>query len=189
MATETITDTNRGATPHTPRPTKKQAENQRRSEMETNPASEFLRNLDPDNLPPVVQQGLAKIFGEPIHTYTRAQAIEDGMLVDVSETAREAGFQVPVAMTRAAWADCVEWTEGDSKRQVYQDEAGRLWDVLWMAMNAARRGGGRQSLQFQFYRVPRGGRGVRPRLTTLECHIGPGDLGEPVITIMQPGED
>ena len=38
-----------------------------------------------------------------IHSYSRAQAIEDGVLVDVSETAREAGFTVPVAITRAAW--------------------------------------------------------------------------------------
>lgn len=67
-----------------------------------------------------------EIFGEPIHTYTRAQAIEDGALVDVSETATEAGFRVPVALTHAAWGDCVEWTETDSRRQTYQDEVGRL---------------------------------------------------------------
>jgi hypothetical protein len=136
-----------------------------------------------------VNAAMREIFGEPIHTYTRAQAIGDGMLVDVSETAAEAGFRVPVAMTRAAWADCVKWSETDSKRQIYQDEAGRLWDVLFMAMNAARRGGGRQTLQFQIYRVPRGGRGTRPLLVELVASIGPGDLGEPVITIMQPGED
>jgi hypothetical protein len=132
---------------------------------------------------------MRETFGEPIHTYTREQAIDDGLLVDVTETAAEAGFRIPVAMTRAAWADCVEWSETDSKRQTYQDEAGRLWDVLWMAMNAARRGGGRQSLQFQFYRVPRGGRGTRPRLVELVASIGPGDLDEPVVTIMQPNED
>lgn len=132
---------------------------------------------------------MRETFGEPIHRYTREQAIDDGMLVDVTETAAEAGFRIPVAMTRTAWADCVEWSDVDGKRQTHQDEAGRLWDVLWMAMNAARRGGGRQSLQFQFYRVPRGGRGTRPRLAELVAYIGAGDLGEPVITIMQPGED
>lgn len=132
---------------------------------------------------------MRETFGEPIHTYTREQAIDDGMLVDVTETAAEAGFRIPVAITCAAWADCVEWSDVDSKRQTHQDEAGRLWDVLWMAMIAARRGGGRQSLQFQFYRVPRGGRGTRPRLAELVAHIGAGDLGEPVITIAQPGED
>ncbi len=74
-----------------------------------------------------------------IHTHTRAQLIEDGDLIDVSETAREAGFTVPVAITRAAWADCVEWTaETDKRKATIQDEAGRLWDVVYMARLAAR---------------------------------------------------
>lgn len=128
-------------------------------------------------------------FGEMIYSYTRKQAIEDGHLIDVSELASEAGFRVPVAVTRAAWADCVEWGEADSSSQTYQDETGRLWDVLWMAMNAARRGAGAQRLVFQLYRVPRGGRAVRPRLVKLVLHIGPGDSGEPVITILLSGED
>lgn len=128
------------------------------------------------------------IFGKPIHTYTRVQAIEDGVLVDVSEIAKEVGFRFPVAMTCAVWADCVEWGEVDSQRQAYQDEDGRLWDVLWMAAQAARRGRG-DRLAFQLYRIPRGGRGMHPRLTTLHMAIGPGDHDEPVITIMMPNED
>ena len=48
---------------------------------------------------------------EIIYVYTRAQALEDGVLIDVSDTAREAGFKCPVALTSAAYADCVEWTE------------------------------------------------------------------------------
>jgi hypothetical protein len=91
-------------------------------------------------------------------------------------------------MTRAAWSDCVEWGEADNRRQAYQDEAGRLWDVVWMASQAARRGHG-DRVSFQLYRVPRGGRGTRPRLVTLHMHIGSGDAGEPVITIMMPTED
>lgn len=134
-----------------------------------------------------VAPNLYELFGEPISIYTRQQAIDDGFLIDVSVTARGAGFRVPVALTRAAWADCVEWTEADSKRQTYQDESGRLCDVLWMAWLAARRGG--ESIRYRFYRVPRGGRGVRPRLVELKAVIGPGDQGEPVITIMLPGED
>jgi type I site-specific restriction endonuclease len=31
------------------------------------------------------------IFGEVIYSYTRAQAIEDGVLVDVTDMAKEAG--------------------------------------------------------------------------------------------------
>jgi hypothetical protein len=130
---------------------------------------------------------LVEIFGEPIHTYTRQQAIDDGFLVDVSSMAREAGITFPVAITRAAWADCVEWSEVDCKRQIYQDEAGRLWDVLWMLKLAARHGG--SEIRFQFYRVPRGGRGIKPRLAVLKAICGPGDMGEPVITICMINED
>lgn len=131
------------------------------------------------------------IFGDVIYAYTRAQAIEDGVLVDVTEMAREAGFRFPVAMTATVWGDCVEWSDEDSKRQTHQDEAGRLWDVLWMGMYAARRSASRNTSQISFslYRVPRGGRGVRARLTHLKLVIGPGDDGEPVITIMLPNED
>ncbi|MDP2832334.1 MAG: hypothetical protein Q8Q28_03375 [Pseudomonadota bacterium] len=133
---------------------------------------------------------LAEVFGQPIHTYTRAQAIEDGMLVDVSEMAREAGFGVAVALSRAAWLDCVEWTDADSRRQTLQDQSGRLWDVVHMASLAARRNPrGEERIAFPVYRVPRGGRGVRPLPTTMQMQIGPGDEGEPVITIMMPGED
>lgn len=125
-----------------------------------------------------------------VYSYTRAQAIEDGYLVDVSTVAREAGFTVPVAMTRAAWVDCVEWTEHTAKRKAtIQDEAGRLWDVVYMARLAARAAGGAQQRRFQVYRVPTEGRGIRPRPVVLVLAIGPGDAGEPVITIMQPGED
>lgn len=137
---------------------------------------------------PEMNGTMAEIFGEPINIYTRRQALDDGFLVDVSEMASEAGFRFPVALTRAAWGDCVEWSEADSKRQTYQDEAGRLWDVLYMASLAARRNSGSE-LRFQLYRVPRGGRGVRPRLVTLAMRCGPGDEGEPVITIGLPGED
>ena len=34
-----------------------------------------------------------------ISSYTRAEAIEDGVLVDVSKVAREAGIKYPVAVT------------------------------------------------------------------------------------------
>src|SRR5260370_21780767 len=63
-----------------------------------------------------------------IHRYSRADAIRDGMLVDVSATATEAGFKYPVALTSAAWAKCVAVPPG----VICQDETGRLWDVLTM---------------------------------------------------------
>ncbi len=127
------------------------------------------------------------IFGTPIHTYTRAQALADGELIDVTQPGKEAGFRCPVAITRAVWSDCVEWSDQDTDRQTYQDEAGRLWDVIWMAHLAARRGG--SETLFQLRRVPRGGRGRMPRLVTLKMIAGPGDAGELTITIMMKNED
>ncbi len=47
-------------------------------------------------------------FGPAIHTYSRAQAIADGALVDLTVKAREHGvtmpFKFPVAATAAVWA-------------------------------------------------------------------------------------
>jgi hypothetical protein len=65
-------------------------------------------------------------FGNVISTYTRTQAIEDGVLIDAGAMAKEAGFKWPVALTSAVWGDCVAWTEDDSRQQIYQDESGRL---------------------------------------------------------------
>ena len=56
--------------------------------------------------------GNAPAFGPVIFAYTRAQAIEDGILVDVSETAREAGFNIPVALTRTVWERIVAPSRG-----------------------------------------------------------------------------
>jgi hypothetical protein len=133
-------------------------------------------------------EGDTSPFGSVIFGYSRAQAISDGVLVDVSTMAKEAGFTVPVALTGAAWSDCVQWSDGDSRRQTHQDESGRLWDVLWMAHLAARRAQG-GTIAFSLYRVLRGGKGRMPRMVTLHMHIGPGDVSEPVITVMLPGED
>src|SRR5262245_26862660 len=63
-----------------------------------------------------------------IHRYTRADALRDGVLIDVSETAWEAGIRWPVALTAAAWAKCATVPPGVA----WQDEAGRLWDMLWL---------------------------------------------------------
>ncbi len=128
-------------------------------------------------------------FGDVTYSYTRAQALEDGYLVDVSEMAREAGFKLNTVLTRTVWDGCVEWNDDDNKRQTYQDQDERLWDVLFMASNSARMNPNSSQILYQLYRVPRGGRGKRAKLVTLKLHIGPGDQGEPVITIMMPNED
>ena len=121
-----------------------------------------------------------------IHTYTRAQAVADGVLVDATAAAREAGFTWPLALTAAAWAEAVAWEETNA---AVQDVEGRLWDVLTMAGCAARRGGGADRVAFRVLRVPNTPRALQPKYLTLQLLLGAGDNGEPVLTVALPGED
>jgi len=63
-----------------------------------------------------------------IAAYSRAQAIEDGVLVDVTEQAKQAGIKAPVALTRAVWDRYVELSPAANKAG--NDTTGRLWDFL-----------------------------------------------------------
>ena len=130
-------------------------------------------------------------FGNAVYTYTRAQALAEGVFVDVTDMAREAGFRFPVAMTAAAWQDCVAWSDADNEAQTYQDESGRLWDVLTMALHGIRRHyrGTSHELPFELLRIPRDGHATQPVETTLKLMAEPGDEGEPVMTILLPHED
>jgi len=139
---------------------------------------------------PSNKQTAESFFGNVISTYTRTQTIEDGVLIDPGSMAKEAGFKWPVALTADAWADCVAWTEDDSRQQVYQDESGRLWDLVFMASHAIRSSkDSGDRLLFQLYRVPRDGHATDAVLVTLKLIVGPGDTGEPVVTILLPQED
>lgn len=120
---------------------------------------------------------------EIIHRYSRAQAIEDGVLVDVTETAKEAGIRFPTALTRAVWCRFVEAPDGVT----CQDERGRLWDILWMLRcRIAAAKPNESQMPFQLYVR---NNNLPPKKITLKAHCGPGDKAEPVITIMLPEED
>jgi hypothetical protein len=135
----------------------------------------------------------ASEYGDVIDIYTRADAIADGILIEApADLVRDARLRAPVALTLAAWEDCVAWDEEEDNRRkgIANDETGRLWDVLWMAANAIRglRGSAHRT-RFTLYRVPRPGRARAPRQVSLDIVAGPGDDGELVLTIMQPNED
>ena len=118
-----------------------------------------------------------------IYTYRRKQAIEDGVLVDVSTTAREAGINFPVALTSTVWDMYVVPSEklADSGQSI----AGRLWDLLWMFRLKAMRSNN-SLLYFSCLFLD-----VNEKLDEVKFKAlcGPGDNAEPVITIMLPGED
>jgi hypothetical protein len=119
-----------------------------------------------------------------IHSYSRADAFDDGFLIDVTETAKEAGFRYPVAVTCAVWHSYVEVPAGVEA----QDEAGRLWDILTMLGHAIRRSDGRKELSFQLH-VRNDNRAAPPPLVSLKAVCSPDDDGSPCLTIMEPGED
>lgn len=120
-----------------------------------------------------------------IYRYTRRQAIEDGVLVDLSEWAKETGFTIPVACTSAVWGQYVIPPEGT--RDLGQSERGRGHDLLWMLYVAIRKQPGaadRILYKVIFLQAPN-----RQDTVQLKAICGPGDDGEPVMTIMLPNED
>lgn len=128
-----------------------------------------------------------------IHSYSRADAIEDGNLVDVSERAKHAvgnmrGFKVPVAMTSAAWETLVAWHDGTSPHEEQHEEK-RLGDVLLVAFEAAARERNESCINFivDVIQQEKSGSVVVPIHVVMV--IGPGDTSEPVLTIMLPEED
>lgn len=132
-----------------------------------------------------------------IYAYTRADAIRDGVLIDVSEMAKEAGFNWPVAITAGVLAVLNDIPRGFE----HQSFDGRLWDVLWMASLAARgRHGQRVSpthcnfkvILYHYEnreRLPGDWRKTRIKYQSIKFLTGPGDDFEPVVTLLLPHED
>jgi hypothetical protein len=124
-------------------------------------------------------------FGPVIYAYTRSQAVADGEQVEVTKTAQEAGIKFPMFLTRAVFDNYVAVPEGVTG----QDEAGRLWDLIWMTRHAIQRSRpGVARLPVALY--VRNDDGTA-RLVKLIAVCGPRDLDDPqpAITLMMPGED
>ena len=113
-------------------------------------------------------------FGPVLFSYTRAQAIADGVQVEVT-----------VFLTRTVFDAYVAVPPGVT----CQDEAGRLWDVVTMLRFAILRSRpGVQRVPVALY-VRNDNRA--PRLVKLIATCGPRDLDDPApaITVMMPNED
>ena len=125
------------------------------------------------------------IFGEVIYAYTRKQALADGFQVEVSKTAQEAGIRFPVFITRTAFDAYVTVPPNVSG----QDEAGRLWDVVWMLKFAIRKAvSGQSRLPFALY-VRNDNRAAKLVKLVAMCGALDIDDPQPAITIMLPDED
>jgi hypothetical protein len=123
-----------------------------------------------------------------IFSYTRAQAIDDGVLIDITQMAREAGIRYPVTITERLYHEYIVPSLDLAKQG--QSIEGRLWDTLMVFRHAASGTAGNLihfDVLFQTSRTD----SSKPVLATIHlkalCHGG--DQGEPVITIMLPEED
>ncbi|MDH7510407.1 MAG: hypothetical protein QHH04_05125 [Methanolinea sp.] len=126
-----------------------------------------------------------------IFAYTRADALRDGVLVELpGDLCKNAGIVVSVAVTRAIWDEYI--SPEYLSELADQDVPGRIWDLLWMFSCAARQS--RQTsivfFKIEFAILDNANRARSSRtLATFKAICGPGDEGEPVITIMLPEED
>ncbi|MCC8942821.1 hypothetical protein H8A99_42045 [Bradyrhizobium sp. Arg68] len=135
-----------------------------------------------------------------VASYSRQDALDDGVLVDVTDQAAACHIRYPVALTETVWH---RYVENDAPGE---SVAERIGAVLQAFTAAARRGAGNgQEMLFTLHvsmrdrgdwleseGVPTPARGFTRethRLVQLKGHCGPGDKGEPVITIMLPNED
>lgn len=126
-------------------------------------------------------------YGDLISLYSREDAIEDGVLIQVSPViCKDAGIVLPVCVTDHLWGEYINPENMDDMPG--QSVDGRLWDLLWMFRNAVKTGGGntdRIKYKILFQMKP----AEPPKEIEAIAVCGPGDRGEPVITIMLPGDD
>ncbi len=120
-----------------------------------------------------------------IYSYSRAQALADGVLVDVSELAHEAGFKLPVAVSDTLYHGYL-MPPLDLVKAGLSFE-GRLWDTLSVLRYAIKSASATDRLSFTVLFAQASD--ATPVSVNLLAVCGPGDSGEPVITIMLPSDD
>lgn len=122
------------------------------------------------------------LFGPPIATYTRAQALQDGVLVDMTRKVQElelrSPFKVHLACTPKVWA----WiAPTPAEIRLGQSVRGRLHDTLIMMIFAARQE--REEVTVIYLR------GGKHHHVHMRARNHPGDEGEHVITLTLADED
>ena len=133
----------------------------------------------------------ASPFGEVIFSYTRAQAIADGVLVDLSAVAPDVcrqHFKYPIACTASVWAiiekAIAPRRQAGGEMHHMNDLNGVVHDMLWMSKAYSRE----LDPTTRLFKVIITGAGKK-RNFTFKIVCGPGDDAEPVLTIMLPEED
>jgi hypothetical protein len=117
------------------------------------------------------------VFGDTIYSYSRKQAIEDGVLVDLSQIESvKQHWRYPFACTDAVWMIIEEALEQPS-----QDVSGICHDICTMAKLALKGSDDAEQVLFSVI--------IGAQTNKLKLHCGPGDTPAPVLTLMLPYED
>lgn len=114
--------------------------------------------------------------------YTRRQAVDAGVLVDLTPMSEQLEINFPVAATYLVWSRLFVPT---NEQESYWDSEARLWVALDELKKAL---GFLGAIQRPVFRsVLAVATGTNTCLVKVLC--GPGDNEEPVITLMLPEED
>jgi hypothetical protein len=121
---------------------------------------------------------------EIIHAYTRAEAISDGVLIEVrADLLQEAGIKHRTAISCILWHDVIEPDE--LSKAAGQSVEGRLWDVLAVFRVFARQ----TDVPLLLFPVSFLFNGREHRDVEIKAVCGPGDDTTPCITMMHEWED
>jgi hypothetical protein len=116
-------------------------------------------------------------FGETIYSYSRKQAIEDGVLVDLSQIdSIKQHWKYSFACTEVVWLIIEKALEHPG-----QDVSGICHDICTMAKLALKNDDVADQVFFSVI--------IGAQTNKLKLHCGPGDTPTPVLTLMLPYED
>lgn len=121
------------------------------------------------------------VFGDLIFSYSRKQALEDGVLVDVTpfDVTRQ-HFKYPVAVSERVWLLIQNAVRSSDEAQSVE---GILHDIFWMARSGRAIGASDRIFDVLI------GDGEREEPVAMRIVCGPGDDAEPVLTVMLIDED
>lgn len=119
-----------------------------------------------------------------VSSYSRKEAIDDGVLIDITTFASQRGFRLPTAITATLLYRYIEPSE--KLKSLGQSFEGRLHDLLWMTYVSAKNNKNSDRIYFEVLFLNESGEYDKP---TVIAHVGPGDDQEAVMTIMLPEDD
>jgi hypothetical protein len=146
-------------------------------------------NLQPAKSHIKIESGLIdmneKLDESSNRSLTRADRIHEGSLIDVTNTAKEVGFIIPVAITKDVWDGNIQSIDG--LHQLHEDQVQEaLWECLMTLYIGLKHTRSRDSKFLFPIFVDDEDEG---EIRMLKSVLGLGDQGESVITIMKREEE